>query len=43
MIKYIIKYATCKIKKHSMVDGGSCPFTGKGYNSCVRCGVNIPK
>jgi hypothetical protein len=43
VIKHIIKYITCKIKTHIMVDGGSCPFTGKSYNSCIRCGVNVPK
>jgi hypothetical protein len=40
---YIFKILTCIIKKHSLVESGSCPFTGKTYDICIRCGVNIPK
>lgn len=43
MIKGVINYFICKLKTHDMVDAGSCPFTGKSYNSCIRCGVNISK
>jgi hypothetical protein len=43
VIKDIINYFICKVKTHMIIDGGSCPFTGKNYNSCIRCGVNIPK
>ena len=43
MIKYFIVYIKCKIKGHSFIDAGSCPFTGKSYNLCIRCGVNISK
>jgi hypothetical protein len=43
VIKLFIAYIKCKIKGHLFIDGGSCPFTGKSYNSCIRCGVNIPK
>jgi hypothetical protein len=43
MIKDIINYFICKIKKHNMVDAGSCPFTGKTYMGCLRCEDNSPK
>ena len=43
MIKDIINYFICKIKKHDMVDAGSCPFTGKTYSGCLRCGGTIEK
>jgi hypothetical protein len=43
MIKKIILFFICKLKNHSMVDGGSCPFTGKSYNTCLRCGNSIEK
>ena len=39
----MIKYIICKIKKHTFVLSGSCPFTGKTYDVCTRCGVSIPK
>jgi hypothetical protein len=38
MIKNVINYFICKIKEHSLVDAGSCPFTGKNYMACLRCG-----
>jgi hypothetical protein len=43
MIKHIIKYLICKIKKHNLIDAGSCPFTGKNYLACLRCGGTISK
>jgi hypothetical protein len=43
MIKHIIKYFICKIKNHNLVDAGSCPFTGKSYMACLRCGGTIAK
>ena len=43
MIKNIINYFICKIKKHNMVDAGSCPFTGKTYMGCLRCGGTVAK
>jgi hypothetical protein len=39
----MIKYIICKIKKHKFIDAGSCPFTGKSYNACVKCGKMIAK
>ncbi len=41
MIKNIINYFICKIKSHSLVEAGACPFTGKNYNACTKCGVMI--
>jgi hypothetical protein len=43
MIKQIILFFICKIKSHNLVDAGSCPFTGKNYAACLRCGVTIVK
>ena len=43
MIKVLFVYIKCKIKGHLFIDGGSCPYTGKIYNLCTRCGVNISK
>jgi hypothetical protein len=43
MIKQIALFFICKIKSHILVDAGSCPFTGKSYNACIRCGANITK
>jgi hypothetical protein len=40
MIFNIIK---CKIKGHLLMSAGSCPYTGKTYDECTRCGVNIAK
>jgi hypothetical protein len=40
MIFNIIK---CKIKGHVLVPAGSCPYTGKTYDGCTRCGVSIAK
>jgi hypothetical protein len=41
MIKYIINSIKCKIKGHSYVSAGSCPYTGKTYNGCTKCGNTI--
>ena len=35
----IIKRIVCKIKGHTIVDAGSCPFTGKTYEACTRCNL----
>ena len=43
MIKQIGLFFICKIKSHNLVDAGSCPFTGKSYSGCLRCGVTITK
>ena len=41
MIKQLFKIFTCKIKNHTLVIAGACPFTGKKYNACTRCGAMI--
>jgi hypothetical protein len=41
MIKQLIKFFICKIKKHILISAGSCPFTGKSYNICARCGITV--
>jgi hypothetical protein len=33
----------CKIKSHNLVEAGACPFTGKSYMGCLRCGGTIAK
>lgn len=33
----MINKIICKIKKHSFVLAGSCPYTGKTYSVCLRC------
>ena len=38
----IIKRIVCKIKGHTIVDAGSCPFTGKTYEACTRCNLIRP-
>jgi hypothetical protein len=37
----MLKYFICKIKSHNLADAGSCPFTGKSYSACLRCGAMI--
>ncbi len=35
----MINKVLCLIKGHDLtVDAGSCPFTGKTYKMCFRCG-----
>lgn len=41
MISQLLKLTICKIKKHTLVAAGACPFTGKSYNACTRCGAMI--
>ena len=43
MIKQVGLFFICKIKSHNLVDAGSCPFTGKSYMACLRCGGTIAK
>jgi hypothetical protein len=42
-MKFLLNYFICKLKKHTLVDAGSCPFTGKNYQVCLRCGETIAK
>jgi len=37
----MFNFIICKFKKHALVSAGSCPFTGKSYNACTRCGAMI--
>ena len=41
MIKNFFNFIICKFKKHLLVAAGACPFTGKNYNACTRCGAMI--
>jgi hypothetical protein len=41
MIKQLIKIIICKIKDHVLITAGACPYTGKSYNACIRCGTMI--
>ena len=43
MIKQISLFFICKLKSHNLVDAGACPFTGKNYVACLRCGATITK
>jgi len=43
MIKQIALFFVCKLKSHNLIDAGSCPFTGKKYAGCIRCGATIAK
>ena len=40
---FIFKFIICKIKDHNLISAGSCPFTGKNYVACLRCGATIAK
>ena len=39
----MIKAIICIFKKHTLVDIGGCPFTGKSYEACKRCGKTSAK
>ena len=39
----MIKKIKCLFIKHILLDSQFCPFTGKNYISCLRCGVTIAK
>jgi hypothetical protein len=41
VIKKLFKIITCKVNSHLLIEAGSCPFTGKSYNLCTRCGAMI--
>jgi len=32
----------CSIKGHTLIQAGTCPFTGSTYEYCERCGTMIP-
>jgi hypothetical protein len=39
----ILNFLKCKFTKHTLVETGACPFTGKNYLACLRCGATIAK
>lgn len=41
MIKMIIGTLKCKKNGHILDEQVSCPFTGKSYRGCKRCGITI--
>jgi len=43
VIKQLTMFFICKVKSHNFVEAGTCPFTGKTYTACLRCGVTIAK
>jgi hypothetical protein len=38
-----IKIIVCKVKGHTLVVAGACPFTGSTYDYCERCKAMIPR
>lgn len=42
MLNKFISIIKCKIKGHTLVPAGSCPFTGSSYEFCERCSAMIP-
>lgn len=43
MIRYYVNLIKCIIFGHNYIDGGSCPFTGKSYNTCIKCERSVEK
>lgn len=39
----LFNYFICKFKKHNLINAGACPFTGKSYSACLRCGATVTK
>jgi hypothetical protein len=39
----MLRALICVFKKHTVVDIGGCPFTGKSYEACTRCGKTTAK
>jgi hypothetical protein len=37
----MLRLLICSIKRHSFEKAGSCPFTGKTYQACIRCNKMI--
>jgi hypothetical protein len=38
----LVNIIKCKIKGHTLIPAGSCPFTGSTYEYCERCKAMIP-
>ena len=43
MIRFFVFRIICKIKGHTLVGAGTCPFTGSTYDLCTRCTSMIPQ
>jgi hypothetical protein len=41
MVKLLIGKIKCARKGHNLEESVSCPFTGKSYRGCSRCGELI--
>jgi hypothetical protein len=39
----MINWIKCKLKGHTLVHAGECPFTGSVYDVCTRCTAMIPR
>jgi len=39
---HLIKRTVCKLRGHSLVHAGLCPFTGVTYYYCNKCEMMIP-
>ena len=42
MLNKFISIIKCKINGHTLVQAGTCPFTGSTYEYCERCSAMIP-
>jgi hypothetical protein len=42
MLNKFISIILCKFKGHTLVQAGTCPFTGSTYEYCERCSAMIP-
>ena len=40
-MKKIINFIICKLKSHTMVHAGTCPYSNKNYNFCTRCEIMV--
>ena len=38
----MINKIICMFKGHTLVDAGTCPYTGSAYQYCERCTAMIP-
>lgn len=41
MIKLLVGSIKCKRTGHELGESVSCPFTGKTYKGCSRCGATL--
>ena len=38
----MINKIICRVKGHTLIEAGTCPYTGSTYNLCTRCLIMIP-